>query len=357
MSIGPDEWARLEHYLIDHGAEPDEVREAAETGTFGTLALELALRTPGERVPFAEAVGRAGLEPADAAEMWRALGFPDPLHSPVSMTESQIDSLRILAVMRGALGEETTLQLARVIGGAVAQIAEALVDAFRVNVEMPRRGAGDPYTDVVADYCDTVSVAIPALGRAITDALKAHLVAVSGSAWGLDAERATVTRERTVGFADLVDYTASARRASPSELATTVSRFESHVSAAAARHGGRVVKLIGDEAMLVFGEPLAACEFATELGRMTAEDPALPAVRIGLAAGPVVSHRGDYYGDVVNLAARLVKLAEPGDVLVSESLAAAAGESGKLSFEPAGHHPLKGYDDGVPAHRLIPPSL
>jgi adenylate cyclase len=357
VSIGPDEWARLEQYLIERGAQPDELREAAETGTLGTLALELALRAPGERVPFTEAVAGAGLEPEDAAALWRALGFPDPLHAPVSMTQSQIDSLRILAAMRGALGEETTLQLARTIGGAVAQIAEALVDAFRLNVEMPRHAAGEPYPDVVADYSSTAAMAIPALGQAITDALKAHLVTVSRSTWGLDSERATVTRERTVGFADLVDYTASARRASPSELATTVGRFESHVSAAAARHGGRVVKLIGDEAMLVFGEPLAGCEFATELRRMTAADPALPAVRIGLAAGPVVSHRGDYYGDVVNLAARLVKLAEPGDVLVSERLAAAAGESGKLSFELAGHHPLKGYDDGVPAHRLLPPPL
>jgi adenylate cyclase len=357
VSTGPDESARLERYLIEQGAEPDELREAAESGTLGTLALELALRPPGERTPFSEAVVRAGLEPADAAEMWRALGFPDPLHSRVSLTESQIDSLRILAAMRGALGEETTLQLARTIAGAVAQIAEALVDAFRLKVEMPRHAAGVPYPDVVADYSSTAAMAIPALGQAITDALRSHLVSVSGSTWGLDPDRATVTRQRTVGFADLVDYTARARGASPAELAATVTRFERHVSAAAGHHGGRIVKLIGDEAMFVVGDPLAGCELALGLRRAIAEDPELPAVRIGMAAGPVVSHRGDYYGDVVNLAARLVKLAEPGTVLVSEVLAEAGGRSSELVFEPTGEHPLKGYEDRVGAYRLGSPSL
>ena len=59
-------------------------------------------------------------------------------------------------------------------------------------------------------------------------------------------------------------------------------------------------------------DPVAACELALDLQRTLVRDPQLPAARMGLAGGPVVSHRGDYYGDVVNLAARLVKAAEPG---------------------------------------------
>ena len=357
MSSGPDETSRIERYLRAQGADPDELREAVETGTLGTLALELALRRAGERIPFAEAVERAGMEPGDAAELWRALGFPDPLRSEPLLTESQIESLQVFAEMRMLLGEPTSLALARVIGGSVAQIAEALVDAFRLQVEMPRRGAGDPYLDVVEDYARTAAVAIPALGSAITEALGSHLVVVSRSAWGMDTEHATVTRERTVGFADLVDYTATVRGTSPAALAATISRFEAHVSDAVARAGGRVVKLIGDEAMVAFDDPVVACEVAFGLARTIAEDRELPAVRIALATGPVVSHYGDYYGDVVNLAARLVKLAEPGEVLVSEPLAEAAGASSELVFEPAGEHPLKGYEDRVGAYRLGSPSL
>jgi adenylate cyclase len=295
------------------------------------------------------------MEPAEAAELWRALGFPDPLRSQPLLTESQIESLQVFAEMRRLLGEQTSLALARVIGGSVAQIAEAVVDAFRLRVEMPRRNAGEPYQEVVEDYARTASVAIPALGHAITEALGSHLVVVSRSAWGMDAERATVTRERTVGFADLVDYTASMRGSSPAALAATIRRFEAHVSDAVARAGGRVVKLIGDEAMFTFDDRVVGCELALGLARTIAEDRELPGVRIALAAGPVVSHSGDYYGDVVNLAARLVKLAEPGEVLVSEALAEPG--AGNLIFEPAGRHPLKGYEGRVAAYRLSAPPL
>jgi class 3 adenylate cyclase len=357
VSTGPDETARLERYLIAQGAEPEELAEAAQTGTLGTLALELALRDPGERVPFAEAAARAGLELADAAAIWRALGLPDPLHSSPSVSQADIESLQIINGLGSRLGTETTLQLARVIGGSVAQIAEALVDSFRIRVEMPRHSAGDPYPEIVEDYASTAAVAIPALGQAITRVLCSHLVSVSGSAWGLDSERATVTRERTVGFVDLVGYTSTARGASPAALASTISRFESCVGDVVSRFGGRVVKLIGDEAMFIVGDPIAGCELALELQRSLAEDSRLPAVRIALATGPVVSHHGDYYGDVVNLAARLVKVAEPGELLVSAALAEAGGGSSDLKFEAAGQYPLKGYDRGVDAYRLQPAPL
>ena len=357
MSEEPDDDVRLERYLIARGADPEELRVAAETGTLGTLALELALRSGGERIPFVEGAARAGLDPQEGAALWRALGLPDPVRSSASLSQSGVETLQILSEFSRRLGTETTLQLARVIGGAVAQIAEAIVDSFRIQVEMPRQSAGDPYSEIVEDYAATAAVALPALGRAMTDALCAHLVSVSGSTWGLDPERATITRERTIGFADLVGYTTSSRGASPSALAATISRFEEHVADVVGRFDGRVVKLIGDEAMFVVGDPAVACELALELQRTLDEDPELPGVRIGLATGPVVSHHGDYYGDVVNLAARLVKLAEPGEVIVSETLVAAAGGSRELTFEPAGRHPLKGYDGAVPAHRLITPSL
>jgi adenylate cyclase len=191
----------------------------------------------------------------------------------------------------------------------------------------------------------------------MTEVLGAHLVAVSASAWGLDAERATVTRERTVGFADLVGYTSSVRGASPAALAAIISRFEAHVADIVGSFGGRVVKLIGDEAMFVVGDPLAACELALALRRALAEDPRLPSVRIALATGPVVSHRGDYFGDVVNLAARLVKAAQPDEVLVSESLAEAGTEAAGVTFERATLAPLKGYEDAVGVYRLQTPPL
>ena len=111
----------------------------------GPLALELALRPPGELVPFGEAARRAGVDVDTAASMWRAVGFPDPRDPPLRVTQRQLESHQILTQMAGSmLGRETALQLARVMGSSMAQLAEAIVDAFRVRVEMPRRDQGEP---------------------------------------------------------------------------------------------------------------------------------------------------------------------------------------------------------------------
>ena len=65
------------------------------------------------------------------------------------------------------------------------------------------------------------------------------MVAVARSRWALDESQATVTRERTVGFVDLVGYTDNARYLSPSKLAGAISRFESVVGEAVNEAGGR----------------------------------------------------------------------------------------------------------------------
>jgi adenylate cyclase len=345
---------KLIRYLLDQGAAREDVAEAARTGTLGPLALELALSPPGDSVPFPEAAARAGLETAEAAAIWRALGFPDPVDASVSLTPAQIETLQALAGMgRSLFGPETTEQIARVIGGSVALLAETIVDAFRVNVEMPRGKAGDPYSEVVEDYAQTASVMFPALTAVIADVLRTHVLSVSRSTWVPDQERAAVTRERTVGFADLVGYTSTSRALSPAALAASVGRFESQVGEVVERRGGRVVKLIGDEAMFVVDDPAQGCELALELARTFRDDPELPPIRVGLATGPMVSHHGDYFGDVVNLAARLVKVAGVGEVLVSESVAEKLAT--RIAVEAVGAPSLKGYEPGVAAFRLRDP--
>ena len=342
---------RLAELLLDRGASHEELVEALRAGGLGPLALELALRPPGETMPFPEAAARAGLDGGEAAGLWRALGFPDPADGSVRLTPVEVDTLRTLAQMgESVLGRDTTVQLARVVGGVAAQLAEAVVDAFRVKFEMPRRRAGEPYSEVVEQNTEVASVMFPALAQAVTDVLRTHLIGVARAAWALDEEQSTVTRQRTVGFADLVGYTRSTRDLSPAALAGAIGRFESHVAEVVTRSGGRVVKLIGDEAMFVVEDPLAGCEIALELASVLQSDAELPSVSVGLAAGPVVAHHGDYYGDVVNLSARLVKAAGPDEVLVSAAVARSVED--RIALDPAELPELKGYEPGVPAFKL-----
>ena len=82
--------------------------------------------------------------------------------------------------------------------------------------------------------------------------------------------------------------------------------------------GGRVVKMIGDEAMFVVDSVVAAARIGLGLAEAYADDELLSDVRVGLAVGPVLVQDGDYYGPAVNLAHRVVNIANPGTVLMSD---------------------------------------
>jgi adenylate cyclase len=349
----PDDTMLLIGYLERRGAGEQEIRDALHTGSLGPLALELAIRPQGEMVPFEEAARQAGLELDEAVRLWRALGFPNPLDPPVHVSATRVGTLRLLAGMtRLMLGSQTTLRLARVLGSSAAQLAESIVDAFRINVEMPQRDRGVPASKVVEDYANTASVAIPALTEAIGDVFCAHLLTVARASWALDEQREAITRDLAVGFADLVGYTQTAQSLAPSELAAAIESFESLAGEIIGSHHGRLVKLIGDEVMFAFEDAGRAVRAVCQLLDEVSADPRLPALRVGLAAGPVVSHHGDYYGEVVNLAARLVKVARPGTALVADAVVERAG-AGVAATEATDLPALKGFDGAVRAYELM----
>lgn len=127
----------------------------------------------------------------------------------------------------------------------------------------------------------------------------------------------------TVGFADIVGYTRTSRHADIEELAALLETFEEDTSEAVVANHGRVVKMVGDEVLFVTDRPADAAEIALRLTSPGRPDQGLPALRVGMAAGRVLTRFGDVYGPVVNLAARLTSLARPGSALVDAELASA----------------------------------
>ncbi|MET0160765.1 MAG: adenylate/guanylate cyclase domain-containing protein, partial [Acidimicrobiales bacterium] len=105
-----------------------------------------------------------------------------------------------------------------------------------------------------------------------------------------------------------------------------------------------------DEVMFVADDPANGLRIARALAAGLPGAEHLPSVRVGLAAGEVLNRDGDYYGSVVNLAARLVALAEPGEVLVSDAAAAVATDG---DVEPLDPVTVKGFPDPVTAFRLL----
>jgi class 3 adenylate cyclase len=344
--------AALVQQLAEAGAGEDEIAEAKRTGTLGVLALDVALRPPGEPVPFAAAAADAGLSLEEASRLWRALGFAVPSDGSLRLTSAEASMLRVLVELgREVVGEDRIVGFARVLGWATGVLGEALVDAFRVQVEVPRLGSGATYGEIVSYYTELAKASFPSFVNGLGVLTRAHMLRISRSAWQPDEHRSAVTREQTIGFADLVGYTGHSHSLSTTDLASAVGQFETRVTDLVSQFGGRLVKFIGDEAMFVVADAATGCELAVALSESFESDAGLPPVRVGLAAGPAVALHGDYYGDVVNLAARLVSSAAPSEIIVSESLRQAAGD--RFDFEPLSEMALKGFDVPVNAFRLV----
>ena len=106
---------------------------------------------------------------------------------------------------------------------------------------------------------------------------------------------------------------------------------------------GRVVKMVGDEVLFVTDRPADAAEIALRLTSPARAGEGLPALRVGMAAGRVLSRFGDVYGPVVNLAARLTSLARPGTALVDAELAAALRADGHYRLQARRPAAVRGY--------------
>jgi len=340
----PDAAGRLEliRYVLDRGATLEAVAGATN---LGELALDMTLRPRGPR-PLREVAASAGLDWPTTLRLMTAAGLPTDPDFP--LTAGEAEGVRLFAgAHEHLLGEEATLQLARVTGSTMARLAETIVGVFRLRVELPRRDAGMRYVDVVKEYADLTETLLPAFVSTLDAVLRRQIVAVAERMWSTDPERSIVTLQRTVGFVDLVGYTSATESLSLREITEILIDFDLRTSEIVSRGGGQIIKTIGDEAMFVTEHADDACRIALDL--IDTSDGSLPPVRVGLATGEMVSVFGDLYGPDVNLAARLVDAAEPSTALASEKVRA---DAGGFRFEGLPPLRLKGFTNRTTAYRI-----
>ena len=334
---------RLLVLLFDVGATVDEVVEADRTLRLTDLALDLAMRPAGKTEDLESFVATSDLDPDLLRQLWSAFGLPSS--GPVRVTPDAASALRLLVGMAAWFKPENALAVARVMGSASTRLAETLISAFRVEIELPALASGASASGKLDAVIAAGRDLIPLFVEANNAVFRRHMALASYQLWSPDEERAAVTHERTVGFADMVGSTEAVRASSPAALAVTIREFEQLVWDLVTKADGRVVKLIGDEAMFVIEDPARACDVALALVEASPQP-----VRVGLAHGTVVALYGDYYGETVNLAARLVAAAtEPSTVAVSDSVRQRAGDS--FAFAALPERSLKGFGDPVVFHR------
>jgi adenylate cyclase len=175
-------------------------------------------------------------------------------------------------------------------------------------------------------------------------------------------------RRVTVLFADLVGFSSLAEYLDPEDLRTDIAETFAELADAVEGHDGVVEKFIGDAVVAIFGAPIAheddprrAVEVALQMQDIVAirseKSPTPLQLRIGINSGLVVSSPvGDgsktgVLGDAVNVAARLQQAAEPGDILISDTVMR------RVQSDFDSHHEgaldVKGRDQPVSAYRVM----
>jgi class 3 adenylate cyclase len=344
---GPHAAQQLEllEFLVSLGATADDL--LAYRDELPGLASVLTVRG-GTGVTLGEAAKRSGLAEAKLRRVTRAAGFPDPGPDDRVLTEQFIGTAEAISAAEAVFGEEAVLQLIRVMGSAMARVADAVVSAFLVNVEPAARGR-DPIGLGVARANVEAAALLPGVAPALDVLLRQHLIAARRTVLGDAADSGYETQWLCVGFVDLVGSTALTQRLSTSELGAMLTEFENAAADIVTAGGGRVVKLIGDEILYTAGDEPSACTIALELVAAFAQHPRVPMVRAGVAGGDVLLRDGDIFGPVVSLAARAVNMAASSEIVAPPAIAAAAGRQS----EPLGQHSLRGFEERIELCRVL----
>jgi adenylate cyclase len=158
--------------------------------------------------------------------------------------------------------------------------------------------------------------------------------------------------QASILFVDMSLFTSLAQAHGDEAAVEVVERFDDLVRRQALEHNGSIVKGIGDEFMLAFSDPLAAVRFAIDLDDAAEREENFPSLRISINHGPVVFRLGDYFGNTVNIAARIAAMTGAGEILVTEAVADAARGAG-LEVETAGVRIARGVTDPLSLWRIV----
>ncbi len=347
MPNGEDRLAVI-GFNLEHGVTLDRMVEANKEGRLAYVAEEEVLY-PGHRLTLKEGAERAGVSEEIGLEIWRAAGFPDPGPDDKVFTERLVGVMTLLESIKTIFGRDLTLQLVRVYGASMARMAEAETTAFITAVRNPIEEAGGGEL-AIAQANIQVAQMMPQITEAM-DVLHRHHIEAAVRRMLVTADVSGVEQtRRAVGFVDLVGYTSFSSQLPPDQLGKVLADFESRCRDLVTGRGGLVVKLIGDEVMFVAPDAAKACAIALDLIDELESHELLPPARAGVAWGEVLMQDGDYYGQVVNLASRVVNQARPGTLLVSKDTRDVLKEDPSLRAQPIGTRKLKGYRDRIPLY-------
>jgi len=329
----------------------EELREAVAAGRLTLLPVERAIAGDGPRYTRDEVAELSGADLGLLQRASAALGIPYPDAGEKVLTEADLGAARrVKAFLDAGLPEDGIIQVARAIGMGTARVADANRELIRRTLMQP----GDTERDLALRFAAAAEHMMPIFEPTLLYAQRAHLLEqirrdVIGAA-DLASGEMGATTEVSVCFADLVGFTKLGEEIAPEELGLVAGRLE-EMATAVAESPVRLVKTIGDAAMLVSPDAEAMTAAALRLVEATEQEgEEFPSLRAGIARGPALAQTGDYYGRPVNLASRITGIAKPGSVLVDRDAKNAAPNAFDYSF--AGERRLKGFETRTKLYRV-----
>jgi adenylate cyclase len=339
--------ARIVARLRERGHRLEQIRAASREGRLAYGYIETIFPSLQEPRTVRDAAAETGLEAALIERFWASIGLPPSTLE--ALTDEDLEALRYVASVLGAgFPLVAFLQLCRVYGQALSQIADAEVRLFHLYVHEPLMREGVPGLQMAEEMeglaRDLLPLASPLMDYVHRRFLQ-HFVAqdVVGHMEGeLEEEDVDLGRIRVaVAFADLAGYTRFTEEEGEEEALSSVERFVEGVTNTLPEDA-RVVKTIGDEVMVVGNDIEAMVDWAVGFVGLFEER---PEPRIGIHWGTALYRDGDYFGREVNLASRVVARARGAEVLVTDSVVEAVGGVSQLDFEAIGQVKLKGFDE------------
>lgn len=332
--------------LVDTGMAPETIKHAAAEGMLSFQRTDEYLPyEPGPRSErtFAEFQAAAGTRAELLPVVYEVLGLPKPDPSaPIHVDEEALLD-RFLAVWRLAPDEDSLIRAARLMAQGTRAATLGWADLIDEQLAEPARqrmlrGELDEFPDEVRVTFMRMTHLVPAMFLWLSARYLEHR-SVSSIVEGFErflASRGLAQPPDPLGppaivFVDLSGFTRLTRERGDESAVHAATSLQRRADETARRHGGHLVKLLGDGAMLRLTDAPAGVHAALDLVETMSGEGALSS-HAGVHAGPVVERDLDVFGQTVNVASRIADVAAPGEVLASKAVAEAAA-SGKAAFE------------------------
>jgi adenylate cyclase len=340
--------ARIVDRLRKQGHSLEEIKRAGEDGRLAFGYVDELFPPPAGHVDIDQAARETGLEPALVERIWKSAGLP--AWKLERLDDSDLEALRYMAaVLTAGFPLVAFLQVMRVYGNSLRQVADAEARLFRIYVHEPLVLDGVPAIQVAEELAELIAELLP-LTSPLMMYMHRHFLqyAVEQDLFAtmegdLDAGEALGQLRVAICFADLVGYVQFTEEAGEEEAVNLVERFVQAVEDTLPQ-GARVVKNIGDGVMIVSSDPVAMVDWALGFQEGFAKR-ARP--RIGVHYGDTIYRDGDYFGRNVNLASRVVARAHGGEVVVTDPIYEQMPPVSRLEFEPIGEVALKGFAEPI----------